>query len=532
MHSETPPPSTKSWLKAKLQTIKRVIGFHFSDEVLISILVCLISREKHLILICKQENMEELRNMTEQAKSQTIAEFTSSLFINKARDENLYLLSNDAPEEITIKTQKSSRSLRTVDSNKSNDKKLTVTSTAHDLARTKRRSNMSYNSSNPKDLLNTESNTLEYSQAGSSGIIGGGDESMGSNTLYPDSGDNNSQKHRERSRLYDGPKESNISFNRSSSLKTSRRKNTAISSTSIKQQPNDNSNTSEKMSSTLLLSIRPKLSVSTGQSRKNTQPINHQPHISPSPTQTPNTPSDYTFSKKKHESLSTAGIFDPPSPYFSNSRKLAHAVIIESLTEANETIHALLMEILVKKQVVDRSSVCGLPKPFIIVALLPITDSNSYDIPRQLLDRFFISYTYESVIGIPSGGGRSPMNVNRHNVIVHNDMERYIRDVVVGIRTHRLVKGGVTARSYLDFVTLIKALAAILQHHYVTPKLVLFASEKVFCHRLILRDIKDDKSIMYGTSITTLMRRRKLLSKVLTSGDIVADVLQCVWPPV
>nr|CAG8488844.1 14664_t:CDS:2 [Entrophospora candida] len=523
MHSET-PPSTKSWLKAKLQTIKRVIGFHFSDEVLISILVCLISREKHLILICKQENMEELRNMTEQAKPQTIAEFTSSLFINKARDENLYLLSNDSPEEITIKTQKSSRSLRTVDSNKSNDKKLTVTSTAHDLARTKRRSNMSYNSSNPKDLLNTESNTLEYGQAGSSSIIGGGDESMGSNTLYPDSGDNNSQKHRERSRLYDSPKESNVSFNRSSSLTTSRRKNTAISSTSIQQQPNDNSNTSEKMSSTLLLSIRPKLSVSTGQSRKNTQSINHQPHISPSPTQTPNTPSDYTFSKKKHESLSTSGIFDPPSPYFSNSRKLAHAVIIESLTEANETIHALLMEILVKKQVVDRTSVYGLPKPFIIVALLPITDSNSYDIPRQLVS-----------------GGRSPMNVNRrnalirnsvNNVIIHNDMERYIRDVVVGIRTHRLVKGGVTARSYLDFMTLIKALAAILQHHYVTPKLVLFASEKVFCHRLILRDIKDDKSIMYGTSITTLMRRRKLLPKVLTSGDIVADVLQCVWPPV
>nr|CAG8472133.1 13182_t:CDS:2 [Entrophospora candida] len=527
MHSET-PPSTKSWLKAKLQTIKRVIGFHFSDEVLISILIFQII----FGLTCATINCEE---------PQTIAEFTSSLFINKARDENLYLLSNDSPEEITIKTQKSSRSLRTVDSNKSNDKKLTVTSTAHDLARTKRRSNMSYNSSNPKDLLNTESNTLEYGQAGSSSIIGGGDESMGSNTLYPDSGDNNSQKHRERSRLYDSPKESNVSFNRSSSLTTSRRKNTAISSTSIQQQPNDNSNTSEKMSSTLLLSIRPKLSVSTGQSRKNTQSINHQPHISPSPTQTPNTPSDYTFSKKKHESLSTSGIFDPPSPYFSNSRKLAHAVIIESLTEANETIHALLMEILVKKQVVDRTSVYGLPKPFIIVALLPITDSNSYDIPRQLLDRFFINYTYESVIGIPSGGGRSPMNVNRrnalirnsvNNVIIHNDMERYIRDVVVGIRTHRLVKGGVTARSYLDFMTLIKALAAILQHHYVTPKLVLFASEKVFCHRLILRDIKDDKSIMYGTSITTLMRRRKLLPKVLTSGDIVADVLQCVWPPV
>lgn len=100
------------------------------------------------------------------------------------------------------------------------------------------------------------------------------------------------------------------------------------------------------MSSTSLLSVRPKLSVSTGQSRKNTQSINHQPYINPSPTHSPNTPSDYTFSKKKHESLNTvAGTFDPPSPYFSNSRKPAHAVIVENLTEANETIPALLMEV-------------------------------------------------------------------------------------------------------------------------------------------------------------------------------------------
>jgi hypothetical protein len=58
--------STKNWLKAKLQYIKKNTSFQFSDDVLISILVCLVAGDKHLILTCKQENIEELRSMTEQ----------------------------------------------------------------------------------------------------------------------------------------------------------------------------------------------------------------------------------------------------------------------------------------------------------------------------------------------------------------------------------------------------------------------------------------------------------------------------------
>lgn len=63
MISDSP---TKNWLKSKLQYIKKNTSFQFSDDVLISILVCLMSGDKHLILTCKQENIEELRSMTEQ----------------------------------------------------------------------------------------------------------------------------------------------------------------------------------------------------------------------------------------------------------------------------------------------------------------------------------------------------------------------------------------------------------------------------------------------------------------------------------
>lgn len=70
MHPEAPIlSSTKSWLKLKLQTIKRPSGLQISDDVLISILVCLISEDKHLILTCEQEYIEELKTMTEQVET-------------------------------------------------------------------------------------------------------------------------------------------------------------------------------------------------------------------------------------------------------------------------------------------------------------------------------------------------------------------------------------------------------------------------------------------------------------------------------
>lgn len=41
-------------------------------------------------------------------------------------------------------------------------------------------------------------------------------------------------------------------------------------------------------------------------------------------------------------------------------------------------------------------------------------------------------------------------------VHVNIDITRYVRDIVVGIRTHPRVKGGITARCSQDLVTVTK----------------------------------------------------------------------------
>ncbi|CAG8534336.1 2895_t:CDS:2 [Acaulospora morrowiae] len=507
---------TKNWLKIKLQNIKRITGLQFSDDVLISILICLISGDKHLILTCKQENTDELRTMLEQIfhhifgltcstvtcdPSQTTADFITNLFSRPKDDNNAFA---GYAEDVSnrLKPQKSIKSFKTVSSTKSTERKL-----SYDIKRLKRRSNISNLTDDSHLLSSVYNDNMEPSIA--------------------DSGESNIQKSRERVRTADSVKDSPFVSARPPSPQIHWKNITTSQPIDIPDRP----------------SSRPSLSINTtgfsGSPRKNM----YHPHFVPQ-SQSPATPSDYAFSKKKHESVATSS-YEPHSPYIMHSRKLAQVAIIEYLTDANEIIHAFIMEeILVKKQIIDKSTTYNLPTPFILIALLPATSSKP-NLPNYLIDRFFISYTYEGMPGV----GKYPITPSRKNsvikpteieelskkmdqVTVHNDMQRYIRDVVVGLRTHRLVKGGLTARASSDFVTLVKALAAIFQRSYATPELVLFASEKVFSHRLILREFNDDKSTMYGTNMTTLLKARSLAPKIPTSSDVVADVLQAVWPPV
>src|SRR6266498_4591002 len=92
---------------------------------------------------------------------------------------------------------------------------------------------------------------------------------------------------KERSRTLDSPKETNFSV----PIQSTRKKNTNLSTSA---QPID---IPEKPST----SSRPSLSIYTGSPRKNIHSAYHS-YFNPL-SQSPITPSDYTLSKKKHESL-------------------------------------------------------------------------------------------------------------------------------------------------------------------------------------------------------------------------------------
>lgn len=127
------------------------------------------------------------------------------------------------------------------------------------------------------------------------------------------------------------------------------------------------------------------------------------------------------------------------------------------------------------------------------------------------------------------------MTTSINTVNVNVDIIIYIRDIVVGIRTHRLVHCGLTARASQDLVLVVKALSALFKREYVTPDLVSIAAEKVFSHRLVLKEeSRTQKEIAESIHSDDQSELNSLLSQPsdILPADIVMEILRVVHVPV
>ncbi|CAO3674931.1 unnamed protein product [Rhizopus stolonifer] len=263
---------------------------------------------------------------------------------------------------------------------------------------------------------------------------------------------------------------------------------------------------------------------------------------------TPVSPVDFTLRKLKP-------IGGSPSFYLNNRRRLENeeikrplsstrivqALIMEELDKSEESIQAILLDLIMNRELKLSNIRYSVPKPFfLIVAVLP-HDFDRRAVNSQLMDRFFISYQFEEEMFENYSLSSNPLNrpsmtrrqalmkqdeiksllEKAKKVYVHIDISRYVRDIVVGIRTHPRVRGGVTARSSQDLVTVTKSLAAIFERNFLTPDLVSIATEKVFSHRLRILAIseRDDQ-----------MEKEDMDSNY--AFDIVAEILHIVNVPI
>ncbi|KAF9975518.1 hypothetical protein BGZ73_000822 [Actinomortierella ambigua] len=182
------------------------------------------------------------------------------------------------------------------------------------------------------------------------------------------------------------------------------------------------------------------------------------------------TPMDFTFPRRRHESVSLHGTYNTgnePSGVTYSGRRLAQAIILDGLENASQEVYAILLEMIVTKEINDR---------------------NRFLLPDLIIIAVFHTPKVPSII--PKQLDWDELAKRMRRVVVSNDMMRYIRDIVVGIRTHAEVDGGLTPRASQDLVTVVKTLAAIFQTSYITPDLLMIATEKVMSHRL---ELKADK---------------------------------------
>ncbi|CAO3636540.1 unnamed protein product [Cunninghamella blakesleeana] len=296
--------------------------------------------------------------------------------------------------------------------------------------------------------------------------------------------------------------------------------------------------------------------------------LKKQPSTSQYPNTSPINPLDFTvrpsksfsFIPKQHQQQQKQFINDNQRKYSTTSgngnivstsgtNRLAQALIVQYLNDANELIQAALLELIINKEIKLNTTRYTTPRPhFLTIAIIPETSYHN-TVSSHLLDHFFLSYRFKeeffqnsnstpNILNLLSNDTRSKSQTYRRMALFQNeeiksladyaskihiniDITRYIRDIIVGIRTHHLVQGGLTARTSQDLVIVTRSLAAVFKKKFLTPDLVAVAVEKVIGHRLRIKTNNQSKDNNINNNINNN-----------AIADVVSDVLRIVYAPV
>jgi MoxR-like ATPase len=159
-----------------------------------------------------------------------------------------------------------------------------------------------------------------------------------------------------------------------------------------------------------------------------------------------------------------------------------------------ESSRASLVQMLVKKQVGSHN----LPRPFILVAMVPSSASYRKSLPQHLIDLFFLSNSLETVVPrtLPVPDSRTGPLVTQEELdtlvtkaeqmTFDGDLERYVWDLVTSARQHPLVFTPPTSRARTDLVMASKAVAALFGASFATTAHVQLVFDKALAHRIAL----------------------------------------------
>lgn len=107
------------------------------------------------------------------------------------------------------------------------------------------------------------------------------------------------------------------------------------------------------------------------------------------------------------------------------------------------------------------------------------------------------------------------------------EVAAYMHNVALFMRLNRYVAGGVSALATQHFRSITRALAPLHDLTYCPPSLVALAVRKVYPHRLVLADVKTERSMQWGSDPHAV----KEALKDVTVEDAIEDVLKSVEAP-
>jgi MoxR-like ATPase len=245
-----------------------------------------------------------------------------------------------------------------------------------------------------------------------------------------------------------------------------------------------------------------------------------------------------------------------------DSRRIANVVIATNINEANHQVQIQALELIRNKRNYTRTAVHPAPRPFLFIALNAV---GSTRLTTHLNDQFFISHTHQAYDGFPNleqdqfNEEVSDDNASTSSVIksprllsekrkfslhfsqdevsilasqtsevqISSEVRGYVQNIVVFLRLHRAVGGGISALATRHLTVLVQALAPLHGLSYVSPSLVALAARKIYPHRIVITSPENERSMQWGSSLEAV---RAVLEGV-TPEDVIEEVLQSVEAP-
>ncbi|KAF9333557.1 hypothetical protein BGZ91_011200 [Linnemannia elongata] len=526
-------PANRAWIRSKMAAIKKASGIAFSEEIFLSILICLTAKNKHLILHTTPEAVPELKSTAEQHCA-VVFGLTTATIVCHGQQTRTDIIGAITGRHADMATH-SSYSTPSTQYHLPNSSVHHSHHSHHSHQQTP--SGQYYQYSNPTDEYyqrnpkfrlekSRRSVATNYSEASDFSVRPSGHNVAPSIASFKTTNERDQDTASIQRVSHPLNDTSEYSFgggvgadDASLILRQSESRSRSTGDAMVEQLTYSRSRRSTAMSPTGtdgLDSLTPRDSTSrrTTQTTQYLQATSHTGGgASISSSHAPVTPVDFTFPRRRHESMSNAGGYGgvgETSGITYSGRRIAQAIILDGLENASQEVYAVLLEMIVNKEINDRNRYV---LPDLIIIAIFNSPNVPENVPKQLLDYFAINGTYQFSIPQPSRMQTVParkhalfrrtdwdeLSKRMKAVTVSNDMTRYIRDVIVAIRTHEAVYGGLTARAALDLEAIMKTLAAIFQTNFVTPDLLTIAAEKVFSHRIELKSTRRQRMLAAAT---------------------------------
>lgn len=188
----------------------------------------------------------------------------------------------------------------------------------------------------------------------------------------------------------------------------------------------------------------------------------------------------------------------------------ANIILADEINRASPKTQSALLEAMQEKQVTIEGETRHLSEPFLVMATQnPIEYEGTFPLPEAQLDRFMIKIS----VGYPTRDEEIKILSDRRDrkkdefnlkqvtnaaeilamrelvetVHLHQDLERYIVDIVHNTRQDSRVAVGASPRGSLAFMKMARASAAMAGRDYVIPDDIKRFDVAILAHRLILQ---------------------------------------------